>query len=146
MLRNLALLAMLVLGLGVPRFFVLCHADDGRVQVAFAHHDADCYEDLRAAIRADLPALEGAHKDDGLERAAPAPCCDHHEFGVGSPDRPRPTASEVPPHQPALRLPIAPWTTPAAAQPALRPRATGPPDPPPTAAQLQRLATVRLLV
>lgn len=146
LLRNLALLAMLVLGLGVPRYFVLCHEDDGRVQVAFAHHEADCFADLRAAIRAALPLAEGAPTEDGLPSVEATPCCEHHTFGVGSPDRPRPTASDVPPHQLALRLPLVAWVPATAARPSLRPRATGPPDPPPTVAQLRQLASVRLLV
>jgi hypothetical protein len=89
-LRTLALVALLVLGLGLPRLFVICiHADGiGRVELVHAagaccatehHHAADaCCADHGGAGHA-TPSRGCEHVHFAVELAPPPTGQDHHD-------------------------------------------------------------------
>ncbi len=135
--RRLAALAMLVLALGLPRFFVLCSAGGDSLHVEFVHAPGACCAPDAASELAAMPTPVGA--------LTPAPeSCDHVEFATDLAPAPRSgdAAAAAPPALLAvlpLPAPAAPRESPAAT----RPPATGPP---PWRDRLRQQATVRLQV
>lgn len=138
--RRLAALAVLVLALGLPRFFVLCSAGGDELRLEFAHAPGECCDeddDDEAVRPVEAPT-------DGSPALAAHEHCEH--VGLTIEFTPAPRGSDLADDAPTL-LAIAPL--PRAAVPAhaatttARPAATGPP---PWASRLREQATVRLQV
>lgn len=133
---RLAALAVLVLALGLPRFFVLCAHDGEAAHLEFVHAPGACC-DAATQSPADAPA-------DGSPALAAHEHCDHSSLTIEI--APAPRGGELADDASTL-LAIAPL--PRAVVPALaatataRPAATGPP---PWASRLRQQATVRLQV
>lgn len=134
--RRLAALAVLVLALGLPRFFVLCSAGGDELHLEFVHAPGACC-DAAMPAPADAPT-------DGSPALAAHEHCEHVGLAIEIALAPR--GGELADDAPAL-LAIAPL--PRAVIPALaatataRPAATGPP---PWSSRLRQQATVRLQV
>jgi hypothetical protein len=137
--RRLAALALLVLALGLPRFFVLCAEDGGARHIEFVHLPGECCAAATPAGAQPAPAPSPA--------PATAPTggvCDHIELGIDLAPAPRAhdVAAAVAPVYAAVQA-IAVAEASAATCPRSGACATGPP---PWRARLQQQATVRLQV
>lgn len=134
--RRFAALAVLVLALGLPRFFVLCSAGGDELHLEFVHAPGECC-DRATPSPADAPT-------DGWPALAAHEHCDH--VGLTIELTPAPRGVDLADDASTL-LAIAPLpraTVPAIAATAVaRPAATGPP---PWASRLREQATVRLQV
>ncbi len=130
-LHPLALLAALVLLLGLPRLLVLCEHDDGDSHLTFASSTEHCCSEPDTE-----PLAPGGNDDD---RASAASHCEHTSFVVEllPPSPPNPPLPLCGPP-----LPIAPdFVLPTTARAPRLPCATGPPRPDPG---LGARATIRL--
>lgn len=135
--RRLAAVAVLVLALGLPRFFVLCAEDGGPRHIEFVHLPGECCA-LQSAV-GERPARTPA------PAAAPTGgACDHVELGIDLAPSPRgdDVAAAVAPACTAVQ-PLAIAAAAAGACPRTGVCATGPP---PWRSRLQQQATVRLQV
>ncbi|HZN37445.1 MAG TPA: hypothetical protein VFD82_01505 [Planctomycetota bacterium] len=119
-LRTLALVALLVLGLGLPRLLVICiHADGiGRVEFVHAagaccaqeqHHGGACCADDGSAELA-APGRGCEHVDFAIELAPPPAGQDHHDepppvFGWIQERATARTSGTTVPHPPATGPP-----------------------------------------
>jgi len=137
--RRLAAVAVLVLALGLPHFFVLCAEDGGPRHIEFVHLPGECCALAMTAGEGPEPA------------PAPAPAtaptggvCDHVELGIDLAPAPRANdvAAAVAPAYAAVQA-LAVADASAAAGPRSCAFATGPP---PWRSRLQQQATVRLQV
>jgi hypothetical protein len=137
--RRLAAVAVLVLALGLPRFFVLCAEDGGPRHIEFVHLPGECCALAMTVGEGPAPA------------PAPAPAtaptggvCDHVELGIDLAPAPRANdvAAAVAPAYAAVQA-LAVADASAAAGPRSCAFATGPP---PWRSRLQQQATVRLQV
>ena len=83
-LRALALVALLVLGLGLPRLVVICIHADGIGRVEFAHAaGACCAQELQQpawACRAQHACC--SQHDGGIPMARPDHGCEHVDFAI----------------------------------------------------------------
>jgi hypothetical protein len=135
--RRLAALALLVLALGLPRFFVLCAEDGGPRQIEFVHLPGECCAQPSAA----------GERDARTPAPATAPTggvCDHVELGIDLAPAPRAddvAAGVAPAYAAVLALAVADASAAAHKRPSAF--ATGPP---PWRSRLQQQATVRLQV
>lgn len=129
-------MAVLVLALGLPRFFVLCSAGGDELHLEFVHAPGECC-DTATPSPADAPS-------DGSPALAAHDHCEHVALAFEL--APAPRSSELADDAPAL-LAIAPLPSAVvrafAATAFARPAATGPP---PWASRLREQATVRLQV
>lgn len=135
--RRLAALAVLVLALGLPRFFVLCAHDGESAHLAFVHAEGECC-DAGAQRPVDAPM------DAGQPALSAHAHCEHVALAFEL--APAPRGDEFAPAAPTLHAiaPLPPVTiAPAATTAVARPAATGPP---PWASRLREQATVRLQV
>ena len=132
-LHPLALLAALVLLLGLPRLLVLCEHGDGHSHLTFASSTEHCCSEPDAE-----PQLLAPGGNDG-DRASAASDCEHTSFVVELLPLP-PTNAALPLCGPPL--PIVPdFVLPNTARALRLPCATGPPRPDPG---LGARATIRL--
>lgn len=136
LLRTHAVLALLVLGLGLPRILVLCEHDDGAATLAFAHASGSCCHDPTA------PGTEHAPDQPG-EATRGHEHCDHDDLAVELAPAPRPAAPAVPTAAPTTWCTPQDVPKPAHERAVVRPPATGPPRPDP---QLRLRATTLLLL
>jgi hypothetical protein len=135
--RRLAAMAVLVLALGLPRFFVLCSAGGDELHLEFVHAPGECCDDGDAPSPADAPT-------DGRPALAAHDHCEHVALAFELAPAPRSSdlAGDASTLLAIALLPRAP--VPAIAATAFaRPAATGPP---PWASRLREQATVRLQV
>ena len=76
-LRTLALVALLVLGLGLPRLLVFCIHADGIGRVEFAHAAGAC-----CAEEPQHPVNACCADDRGAQLATPGRGCEHVDFAI----------------------------------------------------------------
>lgn len=133
--RAIACLALCVLGLGLPRFLLLCTPVDGVTHLEFALRPDGCCADHDHAGPHDPAATEPAadHGSRGQPDAvaAASPCdCEHTELGTELSRLPRFVMPDACSQQPLCGLATALDRFPKGEpEPRLRPPSTGPPRP-----------------
>lgn len=89
-----AVLALLVLSLGLPRLLVLCSHADGSSSLTFAHPAGSCCHD-HTLVPATVDAAHAGTPGGGTQ-AEPHDHCNHSELGIELMPAPRP-ATYAPP-------------------------------------------------
>ena len=83
-MRAFAALALLVLGLGLPRLVVLCDHGDGTAALEFAHAEGTCCRD-----HADAEPLAHETGERGGDAHSGGGTCQHRDPSPPAPDRVR---------------------------------------------------------